>query len=178
MACDCETSICKEIFYNPCNTSTNIRVTATNSGTYTGYVEFNNTWKYFTVEVTEGQSIYMLSSLLNENYTHRLKLYDSGGVLTCYSLRTQYAINMDDGGGGEIIPPGTWQWATMGIDSTTDIVTSLYFLNPVAPILWIDSNPLNWANAGIEHDTETGTLDFSAIGGISGTLNFQYQTQD
>lgn len=173
MSCDCDNpiKICVEL--NPCNTGTYIGINATETGTWVGKIYFNGAVKKFGVEVTEGDEIAILTSLLNEDYVHEFKLYDTTGELVdCYKLHTELTQSVSDAP----IPPvadGSWDWHSLTASGNT--LVSDYFTGELSPIIWLDSNPLEWSAAGIIQDDATGTLDLTNIGGYTGTISFQYR---
>lgn len=179
MSCDCETYIVKCVEVNPCNTGSYIGIDATETGTWTGKIYFNGAVKKFGVEVTEGEEIAILTSLLNENYVHEFKLYDTvNDLVGCYKLQTELTQNVADAP----VPPvadGTWDWQTVIVTTDTMTVTSDYFTGDLSPEIWIDGNPVNVSMNGIT-GTGTGTLNFTTYGGIYGAgtpvrIDFQYR---
>lgn len=96
MSCDCESYICLEAFANPCSEGVEIDVEATYTGDITGRVYFNGISQSFTVGVTEGENIIIPSSVLNENYTHELRLYNGSSLLNCYHLKVTIDVNSGD----------------------------------------------------------------------------------
>src|SRR5690606_23309154 len=80
-------------------------------------------------------------------------------------------------GGSPSIPPilgngPAWQWGQLA-DSGT-IVTDDLLKNDIAPLIYVNQQYIDWASYGVTHDPVTGTLDFSALGAVYGTLTFQY----
>lgn len=172
MSCGCPETICVEVNVNPCTTGTVLDIEATETGIWTGVLEFNNTWKHFGIAVTDGQDISILTALLNENYVHDLVLYDTSGNKTCYRLKTRYTSFVPDAP----VPEGhadIWEWKELNMSGNT--LVSPYLTGEVAPIIWMDSNPTRWGAQGITHDDETGTLDFTTVGGFEGVITFQYK---
>lgn len=181
MACtEClGTPVCLEAYVNPCSTGTYIGLVATETGTWTMRLEFNGVWKYFGVEVVEGEEIAILTSLLNEKYVHQLKVYNTANELVdCYKLKTHISFNSTNAP----VPPvadGAWDWETVIVTTDTMTVTSDYFTGDLSPEIWIDGNPVNVSMNGIT-GTGTGTLNFTTYGGIYGAgtpvrIDFQYR---
>src|SRR4051812_14022860 len=113
MSCNCETYTCVEVWLNPYSTGTALDIEATETGTWTGRIEFNGTWREFGVSVIQGEEIAIFTSLLNENYIHELRLYNiAGQVVNCYKLKTLLSNSVAD---APLPSPGnnTWQWATI-----------------------------------------------------------------
>lgn len=173
MACDCETVTNVCIFVNPCNDGTGIGITATETGTYTARLEFNGVYRQFGVQATEGEEISILTSLLNESYTHKLTLISPTNETNCYTLSTSIGLGVS----GYPTPSTTdnmWQWYSIEDISGND-VESDYLKGEVSPIIWVNGQDIDWAEQGIIHTAATGTLNFVAVGGIEGKLVFQYR---
>lgn len=172
MPCGCSTYECLEAWVNPCNAGTYIGITADETATWIMRLEFNGAWKQFSVSVTDGQQVSILTSLLNENYKHELRIYSSlMELLGCYWLKTSYTSDVADAPVSPIL--GAWQWATLTVDGNT--VTDDVLSGEISPIMWMDGNSIEWEDNGITHDPETETLNFSAIGGYTGEISFQYR---
>lgn len=173
MSCDCETYICTKAFINPCNVGTFIGIEATETGTWTARLGFNNTFREFGISVDDGKEIAIPTELLNENYQHDLKLYDSNGILiNCYKLQTHLTFSVAD---TDIPSPIFSYWTWGSVVATGNIIYSDLFKGKISPIIWIDGNSLDWIAQGITHDPVSGELDFTAIGGVNGSLSFQYK---
>lgn len=176
MSCPCQTynKVCVNV--SPCNSGTLIGITPTegDSGTWIGEIYFNSAKTKFGVEVEIGEEISILTTLLNESYVHEFRLYNTAEELYgCYKLHTTYSRNVS----GAPVPPvatGAWDWHSLEMPGGNDIV-SAYFTGELSPIIWLDSNPIEWAAAGITQDAETGTLNLVSIGGYTGTISFQYR---
>src|SRR5690606_13450429 len=67
-------------------------------------VWFNGVVRTFTVGVEEGENIIIPIDAVNENYTHELRLYASGALLNCFTLKT---VIDTDAGSVQPIPPVT-----------------------------------------------------------------------
>lgn len=174
MSCECETYIVKCIPTNPCTAGTLLDILADETGTWTGRLEFNGAWKFFGLEVEDGIEISILTTLLNENYVHELKLYkEDGSLFNCYKLHTQYTANVANAP----VPPvaaGQWDWVCLTANGNT--LTSAYLSGEIAPILYMGSGgDINWSENGITHDAATETLDLTAIGGFIGEICLQYR---
>jgi hypothetical protein len=105
MSCNCPDFTCLDLKFNPCSTGAQLDITATENGTWTAEIEFNNVWSRFSVVVPSGSKVVIPTTYLNEFYTHRFKLYDTLGQLvnaTCYVLRTMAIAN---GGSYSVIAP-------------------------------------------------------------------------
>lgn len=91
MACICEEYISLCVFLDPCNEGVELDITADETGTWTGQIEFNGTWISFEIDVVEDEKIIIGTHLLNENYIHEFRLYDvEGNLFACYKLQTMY----------------------------------------------------------------------------------------
>jgi len=171
MACGCEDITCVDVYVNPCSTGTDTGIVASQTGNYRALLEFNGVSTNFSVAVTTGEKISFPTFLLNEDYKHQLKLFDtSDEFIGCYSLNTHIALNIAD---YPVTPPETaaWQWGELTVNGNT--VDSNLLTGDISPIIWLNEQPLNWANQGITQ-TSTG-LDFTTIGGAYGNLVFQYK---
>ncbi len=177
MNCECTgTPICLEAWVNVCNVGTLIGLEATQTGTWTMRLEFNGAWTYFGVEVEEGEEIAILTSLLNENYVHQLRVYNvTGGLVGCYKLKTYYSASAS----GAPVPPvaaGSWDWHTETFTvSGTDTITSNYFSGEISPEIWINNNNTDWEGEGIIHNPDDSELVFPYT--LDGTykISFQYR---
>lgn len=175
MACVCETYIPLCVDVNPCNIATYIGITPTegDSGNWLSELWFNGVKTSFGTAVILGEEISILTALLNENYVHEYRLYNNENELYgCYKIHTTLSKNV----AGAPVPPavaGSWDWQSVAAAGNT--VTSAYFTGELSPIIWLDSNPIEWAAAGITQDAETGTLNLVSIGGYTGTISFQYR---
>jgi len=106
MACGCENTTCIEVKFNPCSIGAELPLVASETGDITGEIEFNGVWTTFSVGVLEGENIVILTSLLNEYYTHLLKMYNEAGALinnTCYTVKSRAMLNAPD---FSVLPPG------------------------------------------------------------------------
>lgn len=173
MSCLCEPNTLVCVRMSPCNSGTTIDLQADVSGTWTVNIEFNGAYRYFGLEVTEDEDIILPTIVLNENYIHQTKFYrEDGSEFGCYKLQTQLTQNVS----GSPLPPapsGSWDWHTLAVNGNT--VVSPYLEGELSPIIFLDSNPIEWATQGITWDSSTGTLDFTAIGGFIGDVTFQYR---
>lgn len=76
------------------------------------------------------------------------------------------------------LPGDVWQKKTIYIDTLSNTVQNDLFAGEVGDIIYINSQPVMWANNGATQGDiiKTGdTLDFTAIGGIQGWLHFEYR---
>lgn len=170
MACGCETYNCVDVWVNPCNTGTFLGIEATETGTYTALVEFNGNYKKLGIQADEGDEMVILTSVLNEQYTHELRLTSPSGVQTCYKLKTHPTFNVS---GAPVPPPITsiWQWFELDVDS--DIVTSDFFEGDISPEIYLNGNGFDWEQSGVIRNVDS--LDFTAIGGAHGKLTGMYK---
>lgn len=67
-------------------------------------------------------------------------------------------------------PP--WQWGESA--AAGNVITSADLKFTIAPILFLNEQPIDWNAQGVVHDEIAGTLDFTAIGGAFGKVLFQY----
>lgn len=170
MACDCTTYICQEVWLNPCTVGTDIGIEATETGVWTARLGFNGVWRAFGVSVEDGEDIAILTRLLNENYVHELRLYKlDGSLYNCYHLKTLPTYNVDDATIPSPVTEPTWDWDEVASAGNTVAIDA----NELSPIIWLDSNPINWDAAGITFIS--GVLDMTAIGGFTGTISYQYK---
>lgn len=91
MSCECENIECLRVSVSPCATGVSTGLTASETGSWTGIIEFNGIETTFSFTVISGQDIIIPNSNINENYRHLLRLYNSRGILfngTCYTLNT------------------------------------------------------------------------------------------
>lgn len=171
MACGCEIYECRDVWVNPCNVGTYTGIEATSTGNYRALLEFNGAFREFGVAVQEDQDIAFLTSVLNANYVHELRLYDENdNLFGCYKLKTHLTQSVS---GAPVIPPAddTWQWGQ--ITANGNIVDSVLLTGDISPIIWVNEQPVDWVAQGI---VQTGTgLDFTSIGGAFGTISFQYK---
>lgn len=172
MACACDTYSCLDVAVNPCNTGTGLGVTAATSGNYLIRIEFNGMWNNLSVLATEDMELSVPTFVLNENYVHEIIITNPGGNISCYNANTYLSFNV---AGYTPVPPDndTWQWGEL--DVSGDTVVSNLLAGDLSPIIWINQNPTDWEDVGITHDPESGTLDFTAIGGVIGKIIFQYK---
>lgn len=183
MSCECTgTPICLEAWVNVCNVGTLIGLEATQTGTWTMRLEFNGAWTYFGVEVEEGEEIAILTSLLNENYVHQLRVYNvTGGLVGCYKLKTYYSASAS----GAPVPPvasGSWDWITLEVAG--GLVSSIYLTGEISPNIFMGAGgDINWSENGVVFDPEsgigddpkTGSLDFTGMGGYDGLISLMYR---
>lgn len=169
--CGCETYECLEAFVNPCNVGTELDVQAEANGTWNAQILFNEKWTQFGFEVNAGENIVIPTSVLNENYLHELRLFNTTGVQTCYHLKTRYTSVLS---GFEPQPPisSIWQWGKLAVNGNT--VSDDLLGGDLSTIIWINEQPVDWAAQGITHTGDT--LDFTAIGGAYGNIIFQYRS--
>lgn len=171
MACGCDNIECIEVLVNLCNAGTEIAIPATQTGNWRLLLEFNRANRNFSIAVTSGDNISIPTFLLNANYVHLLKVYNTSDVLVgCYNLNTIIAQGVAD---YPVNPPDndTWQWAT--VTANGNQVDDVLLTGDISPIIWLNQQPIEWAAQGIIQ-TATG-LDFTAIGGAVGSLVFQYK---
>lgn len=181
MSCECEDYECVQVLVNPCTTGTTLPIEANQTGTWEGHLYFNGGVKTFGINVTSGQDISILTALLNENYRHEFRLYNTSGALHgCYRLKTVYTTTVDD---APVPTPGSdmWQWYEGGIavSGVTGEVQNDAFLDvELPPIIYIDGSSFKWEAAGVTHDPETGILDFTgyAYTPVTGVIDFEYKT--
>lgn len=89
---------------NPCHTGVSVAIIPDETGTWTAQIEFNGTWISFEIDVVEDEQIIIGTHLLNENYVHELRLYNTDNeLLGCYKLQTMYTSG---GTNAEPIPVG------------------------------------------------------------------------
>lgn len=178
MSCLCEPNTLVCVPVNPCNAGTIIGVRADEAGTWTANIEFNGAARYFGLEVEEDEYIVLPTMVLNENYIHQIKFNrEDGTEFGCYKLQTQLTQSVS----GSPVPPvssGSWDYADGNDDSAFDVVnsdtiTSDYLKGELAPILWQDSQSLEWAEFGIVWDGAAGTLVFPAA--FTGSVVIQYR---
>lgn len=167
--CGCETYECLEAFVNPCNAGTELDVQAEADGTWNAQILFNEKWTQFGFEVNVGENIVIPTSVLNENYLHELRLFNTTGVQSCYHLKTRYTSVLS---GFEPQPPVSdiWQWARLEGNGTNTLDNPL-LTGDLSMLIWINEQEQDWAQQGITQ-TDTGLVfpyDFS------GTLIFQYR---
>lgn len=92
--CECTEWICVEAFINPCSEGVELDIIPGYSGDMTGKAWFNGTVKSFGIEVTEGERIIIPTEILNENYSHEMRLYDEEGeLINCYRVKTYLDTN-------------------------------------------------------------------------------------
>lgn len=172
MSCECEQYSVKCVRVNSCNVGTLIGITADETGTWTGVLEFNGAYKEFGINVEDGEEISILTSILNENYVHEFKLLDAANELVgCYKLHTL----LTQGVSGAPVPPvasGAWDWAEATV-TNSDVVTSVYLGGEIAPIIYQDSQSLDWEEQGIIWDNVTKTLTFQAA--FTGKVAWMYR---
>lgn len=170
MACDCASFECLEAFVNPCSAGVELNIVPDADATWNARIEFNGTWIFFGFEVNQNLPIVLPRTVFNENYIHELRIIDEADIQTCYKVRTAYQNTLT---GFDPQPPisAVWQWGELAVNGNT--VSDLTLGGEIAPILWLNEQPLDWAQQGITHVGDT--LDFSAIGGAFGTLIYQYR---
>lgn len=170
MACDCASFTCLEAFVNTCSPGVELQVVPTADATWNARIEFNGTWIFFGFEVNQGLPIVLPRTVFNENYIHELRIIDENDIQTCYRVRSAYQNTLV---GFEPQPPisQVWQWGELPVNGTT--VSDLTLGGELAPILWLNEQPLDWASQGITHVGDT--LDFTAIGFAQGTIIYQYR---
>lgn len=169
MACECSTVECVRVVVNPCSPGTELPIESTVTGNVTIYIDFNGATSVFQVAATEGDNLVVPTFTLNEKYTHRMEVLGQ-----CYEVRTSPAVT--PAGTTPPSPPisvNAWQWGSA--NASGNVVTSPLLTGELAPILWVNEQPIDWADQGVTHDPGTGQLDFSAIGGVFGKLFFQYR---
>lgn len=170
MACGCESYQCVEIPVNPCNTGTGIGVTAELTCNYTIRLFFNGYTYIVGVMADAGDELSVPTYVLNEQYTHEIRVIDPNGTTTCYYGETHPEFTA---AGYTPIPPAndTWQWGELEVNGMT--VSDVLLSGQISPIIWINQNPTDWQEVGITHVGDT--LDFTSIGGVQGTIIFQYK---
>lgn len=170
MACGCATYICKEVFVNPCEDVTSTGIMPSADGTYKFQVYFNEVVNTFSIEATQGQLMYIPTEMLNESYTHEVRVTDPSDTVQCYWFRTIINTNI-------FYTPtdnDMWNWAAKsGIPPATMLVNDERLTGDISPEIWLDGMGFDWAQNGVVQ-TATG-LDFTAMGGIQGKLTWQYR---
>jgi hypothetical protein len=169
MDCRCESYSCVSVGVNPCNVGTSLGIEAAMTGNYIAWLEFNGTVTEFGVAATEGEDIAILTSLLNEQYTHELRLTDPMGDIRCYKVKTYPSFTAS---GAPVIPVDndTWQWGQV-FNISGNTVDSELLTGDISPYIWLNEQPLDWEEQGITQ-TATGLLFPYTVSGI---LGFQYK---
>jgi hypothetical protein len=166
----CESYECVEVLVNPCSTGTALGIEADETGSWVARLSFAGVYREFGISVTMGESISILTALLNENGVHELQLYDNTDTLFgCYKVRTRISYNVPDAPVPSPYVVNGWEWDEVESAGNTVAIDA----DELSPIIWLDSNPINWANNGITFID--GVLDMSAIGGFTGTISYQYK---
>lgn len=170
MACLCDSYICINVIIDPCSTGTELPILAPSSETWNGLIEFNGKWTSFGFEVVGGQNIVLPTLLFNEDYVHELRLTDADGINTCYKVNAIFGSVLS---GFEPQPPisEVWQWGELAMSGNT--ISNILLGGEIAPIIWVNEQPINWVLQGVTHVGDT--LDFTSIGGVFGTIIFQYR---
>lgn len=99
MACGCIATTCLGVKFNPCSEGAALPLYAAYTGDMRGEIEFNGSWTEFSVGVTFGETIVIPVSVLNEYYSHTLKLYDESEELvgaTCYTIEARAMVGAGD----------------------------------------------------------------------------------
>lgn len=166
----CETYDCVEVLVNPCSTGTDLGIESDQTGSWVARLSFNGVYREFGISVTEGESISILTALLNENAVHELQLYDNDDVLFgCYKVRTRISYNVPDAPVPSPYVVNGWDWGSVVAAGNTVAIDA----DELSPIIWLDSNPIDWVNAGVTFID--GVLDLTFIGGFTGTISYQYK---
>lgn len=63
----------------------------------------------------------------------------------------------------------------MTSDTLVTTIQSDYLKKEISRKIMVNGQMLDWADVGITQNTSTGTLDFTAVGGFSGRLIFEYK---
>lgn len=170
MACLCDSYTCINALIDPCNTGTELPIVAPDSETWNGLIEFNGNWQQFGFEVVGGQNIVLPTILFNEDYVHELRLTNAAGINTCYKVNAMIGSVLN---GFAPQPPisEVWQWGELPISGNT--VSNILLGGEIAPIIWVNEQPIDWAAQGVTHVGDT--LDFTSIGGVIGNIIFQYR---
>jgi len=119
MACGCTTTTCLSVKFDPCSEGAELLINAAYTGDMRGEIEFNGLWTEFSVGVTATEAIIIPTSLLNEYYTHTLKLYDEAGTLvnnTCYAVNAKAMV----GAGDFPVPPSGSDIEIFDVEITAD----------------------------------------------------------
>lgn len=174
MNCSCTTYTCLDVPINPCNVGTGLGIIADQTGNYKMYVEFNGNLNVFSVVAVSGQEISVPTTVFNEYYSHEVRIIAPDNSQECYRINTYPSSTIS---GFEPTPPATseWQWVTLQVDDVTNELVSEYFAGDVSPMIWVNSQPIEWGMQGVTLDNNTNKMDFTAIGGIQGSLVFQYK---
>lgn len=169
MDCRCESYQCVSVGVNPCTIGTSLGIEAALTGNYIGQLYFNGTVTEFGVAATEGEDIAILTSLLNEQYSHELVLTNPQGNITCYTIKTYPSFTAS---GAPVIPVDndTWQWGRIeglsGFAVDDELLTG-----DISPMVWLNEQYLDREEQGITQ-TATGLLFPYEV---SGFLSFQYK---
>lgn len=91
MGCDCQTYICASAYINPCSEGTETSIVATFTGMADVVVFFNGNARKAGIQVVEGAIIVLPTGMLNENYVHKVEVYNNGTIEACYKLHTYIA---------------------------------------------------------------------------------------
>lgn len=106
MACGCTATTCLSVKFNPCSEGAALPLYATYTGDMRGEIEFNGMWTEFSIGVIDTEAIVIPVSVLNEYYSHVLKLYDEDEELvgdTCYAVEARAMVGAGD---FPVIPAG------------------------------------------------------------------------
>lgn len=69
-----------------------------------------------------------------------------------------------------------WNEVLITEAALTNTVSNANLAYEVGRIIFVNAQPVDWAEAGITQDRDTATMDFSAIGGVSGRIIFYYKS--
>lgn len=174
MSCACTTYECLDVDYNPCSEGVLLPLVANQTGTWILMVEFNDLWMWYDIAVELGEDIVIPTRALNEQYTHTIRLRDSLGDIfndTCYKLKTQQTNSATY----ELTQPTATvplririkdapdEEATDPIERPSGFTLQHDSLIGATPwsVIVIDNQNLDWADAGVDFDSETGEFDFT-----------------
>lgn len=117
MSCHCETYSCLTALYDPCSEGAQLDIVATETGEWSAQIAFNGRWTIFSFDVTDGDKIIIPTSVLNENYVHEFRLYDTAGLLVaCYHLNANAVA-----GAGEFTPTtGSGEYLIFDVTASQD----------------------------------------------------------
>lgn len=167
MACGCDNTTCIEVKFNPCSTGALLPLISEFTGDVKGEIEFNDVWTAFSVGVEAGANIIIPTSLLNEYYTHTLKLFDESEVLmwdTCFTVKARAMTSAPD---FPVVPAGA-QLEVFDVEVSADSSTfdDPRLVDGTVMLLNTDAQSYNrvFFTKGFASDTLTG-VDISFYAG-------------
>lgn len=89
MSCGCQTFICASADINPCSFGVETTIISTFTGMADFVVYFGGAVRKVGVQVVEGAKVVLPTSILNENYVHKVEMYNEGVLVACYKLSTR-----------------------------------------------------------------------------------------